>query len=72
MALTVRSSTAHEPLNPPANPPPEFRRAAAHRRIDEADAQEFKLKRKLAEIFDLWCATRFLTDVHPQARKVAQ
>lgn len=46
--------------------------AAVLKRIDEADAQEFKLKRKLAEIFDLWCATRFLTDVHPQARKVAQ
>lgn len=45
--------------------------AAVLKRIDEADAQEFKLKRKLAEVFDLWCATHF-TDSLEQARRVAR
>ncbi len=33
--------------------------AAVLKRIDDIDAQEFKLKHKLAAIFDQWCGERF-------------
>lgn len=38
-------------------------------RIDEADAQEFKLKRKLGAVFDMWCAERFPADLEPTIRR---
>ena len=43
--------------------------AAVLRRIDEVDAQEFKLKRKIGAIFDQWCAERFPADLAPESRR---
>nr|WP_298098284.1 DUF6005 family protein [uncultured Shinella sp.] len=46
--------------------------AGVLKRIDEIDAQEFKLKRKLGEIFDLWCAQCFPVEYAPEARRAAR
>jgi petrobactin synthase len=46
--------------------------AAVLKRIDDIDAQEFKLKRRLGEIFDQWCMERFPGDHMPEARRAVR
>ncbi|MBO9629941.1 MAG: phosphopantetheine-binding protein, partial [Shinella sp.] len=41
-------------------------------RIDEIDAQEFKLKHKLGAIFEQWCAKRFPAGHGLEAGRAAQ
>lgn len=45
---------------------------AVLKRIDEIDAQEFKLKHKLGAIFDQWCEERFPADHAPEILRAAQ
>lgn len=46
--------------------------AVVLKRIDDIDAQEFKLKLKLGAIFDQWCEERFPKDHVPETLRAAQ